>query len=481
MPLSNTKVFACLAALVASGCATFPVPLDQGAKGAVETALDAYVNAPDANYAYEMVHYIDGPGYRGYVLDMVSQAWLNEAMVDRPMWQHWLVVVVPDEVKSDTGMLFIGGGDNGGDPPLEIPERLSTFAVATQTVVSQLYMVPNQPLTYIWDETQPRWEDASISYTWDKFLRTGDDIWPMRLPMTKSAVRAMDTITEFCVDDSRINTRVDKFVVAGGSKRGWTTWTTAAVDDRVVAIAPIVIDLLNIEPSFIHHFEVYGKYAAAVQDYEDMGLMDWMGTREYRNLMELVEPYEYLSRYTMPKFLLNATGDQFFIPDSSQFYFDDLPGEKYLRYVENTGHGMGGSDMGESLLAWYDAIVTDTPRPKFTWLMADDGTLRVHTTDAPSEVRLWRASNATARNFQKQTIGISWSSTVLPDNGDGNYVARVAEPAKGWTAFYVELTYPSGTAVPFKFTTAVRVTPDVKPYNFRYSKKKDREKSPEHR
>ena len=34
----------------------------------------------------------------------------------------------------------------------------------------------------------------------------------------------------------------DTFVVSGESKRGWTTWTTAAVDPRVVAMIPIVMD-----------------------------------------------------------------------------------------------------------------------------------------------------------------------------------------------------------------------------------------------
>ena len=36
-----------------------------------------------------------------------------------------------------------------------------------------------------------------------------------------------------------------KFMVAGGSKRGWTTWTTAAVDKRVFGAIPIVMDMLD--------------------------------------------------------------------------------------------------------------------------------------------------------------------------------------------------------------------------------------------
>jgi PhoPQ-activated pathogenicity-related protein len=111
-----------------------------------------------------------------------------------------------------------------------------------------------QPLVFA-DEQKPRSEDEIIAYTWDKFLKGGDDQWPLRLPMTKAAVRALDTITSFC---AREGLTLDGFVVAGASKRGWTTWATAAVDRRVVAIVPMVIDMLNIVPSFKHHLAVYG-------------------------------------------------------------------------------------------------------------------------------------------------------------------------------------------------------------------------------
>jgi PhoPQ-activated pathogenicity-related protein len=127
--------------------------------------------------------------------------------------------------------------------------------------------------------------------------------------MTKSVVRAMDTVMAFCGSPQRGNVKVNGFVVAGVSKRGWTTWTTAAMDQRVVAIVPFVIDMLNIEPSFKHHFAAYGFYAPAVHDYEEMKIMDWTGTPEYRALMKIEEPYEYRHRLTMPKFIINSTGD----------------------------------------------------------------------------------------------------------------------------------------------------------------------------
>lgn len=428
------------------------------------TALDEYIAAPDASYKYELVNKVQGKGYTTYILDMTSQTWRSTSEVDRNVWRHWMILVKPDEVTNSKGLLYISGGNNNSAAPKDADGPIVQVAMATKSVVTELRMVPNQPLTFA-DDKKPRVEDEMIAYTWDKFLRTGDQLWPARLPMTKAAVRAMDTIISFCGSEAGSRTRIDGFVVAGGSKRGWTTWTTAAVDKRVVAVIPLVIDLLNIVPSFQHHLAAYGYYAPAVAEYEDMGIMKWEGTPQYRALMKIEEPFEYRRRLTMPKFLINATGDQFFLPDSWQFYFNDLLGVKYLRYVPNAEHSLRGSDAWMTLLACYHAVLNNTALPQFTWKIEKDSSIRVQTTDKPTEVKLWQVTNPGSRDFRVTTIGARWKSTVLKPESDGAYVGRVPAPKRGWTAYLVELTFPSGLALaPFKFTSGVKVIPDTLPF-----------------
>ena len=285
-------------------------------------------------------------------------------------------------------------------------------------------MVPNQPLTFA-RETKGRVEDSLIVYTWDKFLRGGDENWPARLPMTKSAVRAMDAVTAFCATEQAGKVKVDKFVVSGASKRGWTTWTTAAVDKRVTAIIPIVIDVLNLDPSFQHHWQAYGSWAPAIKDYVDGNIMDWMGTPEYKKLRKIEDPYEYRDRLTMPKLLVNATGDQFFLPDSSQFYFDELKGEKYLRYVPNAEHSLRGTDAFETVQAYYESLLEGKARPEMSWKFEKDGSIRVKASGQPSAVNLWQASNPKARDFRVDTIGRVWKDRPR------NLVRR----ANGWRRY----------------------------------------------
>jgi PhoPQ-activated pathogenicity-related protein len=431
----------------------------------VQTALDRYVALPDTNYSYRLVRQIPGKGGTTSLLEMTSQSWLTTNEVDRTLWKHWLILVQPDNVESSKCLLFISGGANTSGEPKGPDDKLAQIALATKSAVAELKMVPNQPLRFPGD-AEGRVEDSFIAYTWDKFLRTGDEKWPARLPMTKSAVRAMDTITTFCASKEGGAHKVDSFVVAGGSKRGWTTWTTAAVDKRVIAIVPVVIDVLNVEPSMRHHYGAYGFWAPSINDYSAFQIMEWTGTPQYRALMKIEDPYEYRDRLTMPKFIINASGDQFFLPDSSQFYFDDLLGIKYLRYVPNADHSLKGSDAFQTLLACYHAIVTSAKLPEFQWKLEGADSIKATCQGPVQEARLWQATNPEARDFRVETFGTNWHSTVISAAPSGQYVGQVKLPAKGWTAFFVEFTFPSGCQAPFKFTTPVRVVPDTLPYKF---------------
>jgi PhoPQ-activated pathogenicity-related protein len=425
------------------------------------TALDRYVAAPDASYRYTLVRTVPMSGVTAYQIDMVSQTWLTAAEVDRPEWHHWLTIFKPDQLTTSTALLFIDGGSTRSTPDDPNP-TLAIMAALAGAVMVDLEQVPNEPLRFT-DESTARTEDAIIAYTWDKFLRTGDERWPLRLPMTKAAVRAMDTVSSFLAGLPAGPVQVKNFAVAGGSKRGWTTWTVAAVDARVVAITPFVIDTLNVAANFTHHWQAYGFWAPAVQDYVDAGIMNWFGTPQMDALLEIEDPYRYRDRLTLPKYEVLSTGDQFFLPDSPRLYFADMPGEKYLRFEPNTDHSLASSAAYANLLTWFRAVTQNTPRPRFYWKVdRTEGTLIVRVLDTPTQVLLWQATNPAARDFRLQTIGPTWTSR--PVSGEnGIYRVSVTQPSQGWTAFFVQLSFP-GQGGPLDFTTEVVVLPDMLPF-----------------
>jgi PhoPQ-activated pathogenicity-related protein len=421
------------------------------------------------------VRTIPGEGVQTHVLELTSQTWRTEKDVDRPVWKHWLTIVRPARVTSNKALLMIGGGKNSDPAPEKPSARAVLIATETGSVVADLGMVPNQPLHFADSPEKARSEDDIIAYTRVKHFSTKDDTWLVRLAMVKSGVRAMDAIQEFLASEAGGNVKIDNFVVEGGSKRGWTTWLVGAVDPRVVAIMPVVIDALNSEAITRHHFEAYGFFSTALNDYVRHGLFPGkIGTPEYQAVLKIEDPYNYRNRpqLKMPKYMINASGDQFFLPDGSQFYYDDLPEEKHLRYVPNAKHNLGGSDAVESMIAFHQSIVNGKTRPRFTWKKQPDGSIVVNVIDHPAEVRLWQATNPDARDFRVDTIGNAYKSILLDEMKRGVYIAKVAKPEKGFTAFFVELTYPSGAKYPFKFTTEVSVVPDILPFKFEDAAKK---------
>lgn len=434
----------------------------------VETPLDRYVNSPNPDYHYEIAYQGKKEGYTFFVLKMISQKWLTEAEVDEPEWWHWIKIVVPDTIEHSTGMMFIGGGAKDDELPNEPGQILLQSAMLTNSITAEIHNVPNQPLIFKNDTYGPRFEDELIAYGWRKFLEGGgkdeDAIWLARLPMTKAVVLAMDAVSDLASKENQHT--LDKYVVAGGSKRGWTTWTTAVVDDRVVAIVPIVIDVLNLTPSFKHHWRNYGFWASAVGDYVKEGVMEWIDTPEFEHMLEITEPYSYIERFDIPKFLINASGDQFFQPDSWKFYWDDLIGEKYVRYVPNTGHSLKGSDALETLVSYYQYILNKKDRPQFDWhVNGSQVNIETNPQKPPAVVKLWQAtSHEVARDFRVDVIGKVWSDSTLTINSSGKYQIDLNVSTKGWKAYFVELTYEQEGMLPLKVTTGVIVLPTEYPF-----------------
>lgn len=427
------------------------------------SALFDYVKQPDPNYQWRIEARREGNPSTTFVVKLTSQAWRTNADVDRAVWEHWLLIVKPSKVTTDRAFLFITGGSNGSSPPAKPDATTSRIAEATGSVVAELRMVPNQPLVFHQDG-MPRKEDDLIGYAWNQYVNTGDPSWLPRLPMVKSAVRAMDCIQELMASKEAGELAIEKFVVAGGSKRGWTTWMTGASDPRVEAIVPIVIDVLNVEPSMRHHAGVYGFWAEAIGDYVHHGITRQWGNPRIREIYAIEDPFCHLDRLTMPKYIVNSAGDQFFCPDSSKFYFDELRGEKHLRYVPNSDHSLRNSDAVESVAAFYHLILTGQPRPQIEWTFSEDGSIRATTKSSPTQVKLWRATNPTSRDFRLKTIGPAYASEELKAEADGSYVGRIDTSAPGWTAFFIEMTFSAGAPIPLKLTTAVRVLPDTLPH-----------------
>jgi PhoPQ-activated pathogenicity-related protein len=92
-----------------------------------------------------------------------------------------------------------------------------------------------------------------------------------------------------------------------------------------------------------------------------------LAPRRWRPYRRSRTPYQYRERLALPSFQMSATGDQFFLPDSPRYYFSDLPGEKYLRFVPNVDHGMASLDAAANLISWFHAVTQHYPRPRFYW------------------------------------------------------------------------------------------------------------------
>jgi PhoPQ-activated pathogenicity-related protein len=295
-------------------------------------------------------------------------------------------------------------------------------------------------------------EDQLVAMSFDRYLVTGDAQWPLLLPMVKSAVRAMDAVQDFA--DEEWSMKLKTFTIAGASKRGWTTWLTGAVDRRVTALVPMVIDMLKIEAQLKHQNDVWGDVSRRIGDYTRLDLPKRLNSDAGRKLQSIVDPIHYRDRLTQPKVILIGTNDHFWPLDALNLYWEDLVGPKYIVYVPNNRHGITDiARLTGSLIAVHRHTVTGRPLPELSWNFTDgdaEVSLRVTSQPLPQRVNSWSASSPT-RDFREAR----WSSQ--PAKADGkDYVRTLRRPESGWSALFGEAVY-AGSVAPFYLSTNVKI------------------------
>lgn len=406
-------------------------------------ALEDYVAKPDATYSWKRTEQIKQDGATATHLEMISQTWRGQ------FWSHHIQIVRPKELRHPEIALIYVTGDGEGNRDLGMLKTLADSAGALAAVLTK---VPNQPLY------DGRHEDALIAYTFSQFMTSDDPTWPLLFPMAKSAVRGMDTIQAWAQDE--LHQHVESFVICGASKRGWTTWLTGAVDPRVKAIAPMVIDMLNMKKQVEWAQLMYGRQSEQIDDYTRAGLTDKLDDPHMVTLRSWVDPFSYRARYTMPKLLLLGSNDPYWTVDSLRHYWSDLPDPKWIYQTPNAGHDLGDHKQAvQTLAAFYQAVAENRALPSLNWSFTNQSQgaeITLSSKSVPEGIRLWTAQSS-VRDFRKAT----WiSKTVpLPANGDPVHVT-VATPESGFTAYMLEMDYRTPEGKSYRLSTEARVVPD---------------------
>jgi PhoPQ-activated pathogenicity-related protein len=417
-----------------------------------ETALQAYLHNGDKSFKWEVKEKLKADGLTYYRIEFTSQTWQTIH------WTHDLMIMVPDNLIYSDALLFITGGSNKDEKPNshkfndELPVEFGKMCQVNKSVIAILWQVPNQPL---YDDLT---EDALISRTLHNYQGDHDYNWPLLFPMTKSAVRAMDIVQSFT--KSELHKKVKGFVVSGASKRGWTTWLTGANDDRVVAIGPMVIDMLNMPVNIPYHKVAWGDYSIEIEDYVKLGLAQQFGTNQSNDLVTMIDPYSYRKTLKMPKMLFMGTNDPYWPVDAVKNYIDDIPGDNHICYTPNAGHDMGDKKKAfATLSAFLGTTVANENLPKCDYTITDsNGKIKlVINTNAD---KLVEASLYSATSPSQEFRDKKWSSISLQASNQPVIATEIAYPKSGFTAFYVELTCKAPNGNNFTQCTRMFVASD---------------------
>lgn len=312
-------------------------------------------------------------------------------------WRHDVMIVHPSWASGLDGCFLEVTGDNAGEVDLAYAKEL---AESSGLPVAVLFQVPNQPL---WEMV----EDDLIASTFERFLETGDQEWPLLVPMVRSVLAAMDALErEF---------GFDRFLVGGASKRGWTSWLTAATGDpRVAGIVPLVFDNLRMDLQMKRQMELWGRPSDMVDDYARRQLHLIEQSARGPELLEIVDPWRQLASMNSPALVVNGANDAYWAVDALGLYYGDLPTGSGAVVVPNLGHSTGGRTFwGPALYRFARAVLGGGlfPTVSARW---EGARLEWGSSMEPSAIRVWTADSDGPSFWDR-----GWERTSDFERGDG--------------------------------------------------------------
>ncbi|HGB3910211.1 TPA: MFS transporter [Salmonella enterica subsp. enterica serovar Birkenhead] len=397
--------------------------------------------------------------------ELLSQHWSPDDMVTPAQWRHNVDIYIPETAKEHHALVVVNNGinyDKGvqitGKPGDFPQETLASISRDTNTIVISVSDIPNQYLTFQ-DDKKPLKEDESVSRSWALFMEAPEQrkLMPLNIPMVTALSQAMRLAKK-----ELTQWNINSFIITGISKRGWTTWLSAIADPDVEAIVPFAIDLLDIDASLEHIYQSYGgNWPITFYPYYQQGIDEKIKSPTFTQLRQIIDPLRYLNtiyqpRLAIPKYIINASGDDFFVPDNTRFYYSKLPGVKSLRIVPNMNHYSINQFAEESLVPFINRFQSKKTLPQLIGLIHHH-LLTVYFSEAPVKVVRWTANNPNARDF-RYACGIRYQPLTIDIPANNKISITLNEPKTGWEATYIEATFNDG----YVATSQVYITPDEK-------------------
>jgi hypothetical protein len=201
----------------------------------------------------------------------------------------------------------------------------------------------------------------------------------------------------------------------------------------------------------------------------------------------------------LPKLIVNAGNDDFFVPDHTRLWWPSLPNPKFNLMLPNSPHIVGGSavlQLAPTISVFLSEVMSNKTSllPKLDWAIdASTGTITAElhdSTSKPTLVLLWEATTCDARrrDFRLHNLdqgeacsrcgkptksgtcenqAVRWKSSKLPETvpGSGRWQAQVKAPEDGrWKAFFIGFLF-GGELNGLTLTTEVSVVPDIFPFH----------------